>query len=172
MIEQTGTVIDTDATSLWVEPRAVSGCSSCGSAAGSCSTAVVSKLFAERRTRLQLPNSLAARTGDQVVIGIPESLLVRAALWAYLLPLLLMVGAALTVQQLGGTEGMQGLWGVAGLMAGFAGLRFRSRSACGGTSIQPRLLRFADQDQPVVLKVPLPSRTGVPEQGQNSLDNR
>lgn len=156
MIEQTGIVIDTDATSLWVETRAVSGCSSCSSAAGSCSTAAVSKLFAERRVRLRLPNSLAARTGDRVVVGVPEAVLVRAALWAYLLPLLLLIGAAWTAQQLGGSELIQGSAALVGLVAGFIWLRRINWGTGGQDPIQPRLLRFAGQV--TALRVPAPSR--------------
>ncbi len=171
MMEQIGTVIDTDATSLWVETQPVSGCSSCASSAGSCSTAVVSKLFAERRTQLRLPNSLDARTGDRVVIGIPERALLRAALWAYLLPPLLMIGAAATVQQLGGTETMQGLWGVAGLVAGFIWLRSMNRGQGGRDPIRPRLLRLASGSSGV--NVMPPSHSGAPpEQPANGFDDK
>lgn len=156
MIEQTGIVVDTDDTSLWVETRAVSGCSSCSSS--SCGTTAVSKLFAERRTRLQLPNSLAARPGDSVVIGIPEAVLVRSALWVYLLPLLVMIGAALAGQLLGGGEALQGLLGLAGLVAGFVlvgRLGGNPGQARGG--IQPRLLRLASKPPALLVTPPLHS---------------
>lgn len=151
MLEQTGIVTDTDATSLWVETRAVSGCSSCSS--GSCGTAAVSKLLGGKRTRLQLPNSLAARPGDTVVIGIPEGVLVRSALSAYLLPLLLMIGAALSGQLLGGGEMLQGLLALAGLAVGFMLVRRLSGNRADDRfGMQPRLLRLAARAPvPVVL---------------------
>lgn len=165
MIEQTGIVTKSNGATLWVETRTVSGCSSCAS--GSCSSAVVSKLFGERRQWLQLPNSLAARPGDAVVIGIPEAVLVRASLSAYLLPLLALVGAALMGRLLGAGEGLQGLLGLAGLVAGFLLVRRLSGS---GPHLQPRLLRLsATPPGGISVPVGMPSRQTVPG---NGLPNR
>ncbi|WP_260294442.1 SoxR reducing system RseC family protein [Sedimenticola hydrogenitrophicus] len=145
MIEQTGIVVATTDTTLWVETRQVSGCSACAS--GSCSSAVVSKLFGERRQRIQLPNTLAASTGDTVVIGIPEAVLVSASLWAYLLPLLVMIGAALTGRLLDAGEGVQGLMGLGGLVAGLMLVRRLTGGGSGGGAgdahLNPRLLRLS-----------------------------
>ncbi|WP_428634327.1 SoxR reducing system RseC family protein [Sedimenticola sp.] len=159
MIEQTGIVTDTDGNSLWVETRQVSGCATCAS--GSCSSAVVSKLFGERRQRLQLPNSLAARPGDAVVIGIPEAVLVRASLGAYLLPLLAMIGAALSGQLLEAGEGLQGLLGLLGLAGGFLLVR---RLTPGGPDLQPRLLRLSPAER-IQLPVSAVSRHRSPQNG-------
>ena len=56
-----------------------------------CTTSVVSKLFGIKRNRFKLENSLGAQPGEQVVIGIPDELLVQASVRAYLLPLLVMM---------------------------------------------------------------------------------
>jgi sigma-E factor negative regulatory protein RseC len=141
MIEQTGIVVATTDTTLWVETRQVSGCSACAS--GSCSSAVVSKLFGERRQRIQLPNTLAANTGDTVVIGIPEAVLVSASLWAYLLPLLVMIGAALAGRLLDAGEGVQGLLGLGGLVAGLMLVRRLTGGGVGDARLNPRLLRLS-----------------------------
>jgi sigma-E factor negative regulatory protein RseC len=155
MIEQTGIVTKSDAMHLWVETHRVSGCSTCAS--GSCSSAVVSKLFGERRQRIQLPNTLAASTGDTVVIGIPEAVLVSASLWAYLQPLLFMIGGALAGRLLDAGEGMQGLMGLGGLVAGLMLVRRLTGggSGVGDSRLNPRLLRLSVPDSGRAVSFPV-----------------
>ncbi|MEJ2694544.1 MAG: SoxR reducing system RseC family protein, partial [Candidatus Thiodiazotropha sp.] len=107
----------------------------------SCTTSVVAKLFGVRRNRLLLENSLGARPGDQVVIGIPDQLLVRASLMAYLLPLVVMLVITALGDMVGLNELLLSLLALGGLAMGFFTVRRVSR---GSTSqhYQPRLLRI------------------------------
>ena len=58
MIEETATVVAATPDHIWVEARARSACSSCGTQ-DSCATSSVSKLFGMRRQQLRLPNPVS-----------------------------------------------------------------------------------------------------------------
>lgn len=138
MLEETARVIDVTDDLLTAETESRSGCSHCS--ANSCTTSVVAKLFGVRRNRLVMKNSLGARPGDQVVIGIPDQLLVRASLMAYLMPLLFMLGVT-ALGELAGIDGfVLSLLALVGLALGFFTIHWASRSG-PSKRYEPRLLR-------------------------------
>lgn len=145
MLEETARVIEVRNGMLTAETESRSGCSHCGSG-GSCSTSAVAKLFGVRRNRLVIANSLGARAGDQVVIGIPNELLVRASVSAYLLPLLFMLGTTALGERLGLGEFLLSLLALGGLVMGFFTLGWFSRRRSGSQRYQPRLLRILASD--------------------------
>ena len=98
MIEETATVVAATPDHIWVEARARSACSSCGTQ-DSCATSSVSKLFGMRRQQLRLPNQFASSVGEQVIIGVEDQVMVTASLAAYILPVVLMIVAASREQQ-------------------------------------------------------------------------
>ena len=89
MIEETATVVAATPAHIWVEARARSACSSCGTQ-DSCATSSVSQLFGMRRQQLRLPNQFASSVGEQVIIGVEDQVMVTASLAAYILPVVLM----------------------------------------------------------------------------------
>ncbi len=152
MLEETVTVVAVQGDYLLAESQTRSSCSHCGSAS-SCSTSVIAKLFGEKKNLLRLPNSLEARQGDRVVIGIPDDLLVRASLWAYLLPLLSMIIATLVGNQIGAGDGAQVLFALAGLAGGFILQRRYTQGEKSRQQFEPKLLRIAGIE-PVKLEMP------------------
>ena len=138
MLEETAQVIEVKDGLLIAETESRSGCNHCSS--NSCTTSVVAKLFGVKRNRLVMPNSVDARPGDRVLIGIPDQLLVRASLTAYLLPLSVM----LLVTALGDLAGMEewllSLLALIGLAAGFFTVRWVSQGH-SSQAYEPRLLR-------------------------------
>jgi len=122
MLEETGTVVDLRDGMALVETRSRSACSACGS--GSCGTSVVSQLFGLKRNRLALDNALGASIGDRVVIGIPDAVLVKAALWAYLVPVALMVMATGVSDAFALGNMMQALCALLGLAGGLYLVRY------------------------------------------------
>lgn len=131
MLETSASVVRTADGRLWLETRSQSACSGCSSE--SCSTGVVGKLFGIKRNRFPLEADCDLKPGEQVVIGIPDGLLVRASVWAYLVPLLAMLLLAALAEVLGAGEGWQSLSASVGLALGFVLVRWASRSS------QPRL---------------------------------
>lgn len=139
MLEETARVIDVMDGMLTAETESRSGCSHCSTS--SCTTSVVSKLFGIRRNRLVMENSLHAKPGDQVVIGIPNELLVRASVMAYLLPLVAMLVVTAIGDTLGMNEILLSLLALAGLAMGFFIVRWAIRRGAS-QRYSPRLLRI------------------------------
>lgn len=149
MLEETATVIAARDGRLLVESESHSACSHCGSG-GSCGTSVVSQLFGSRRNRLELENTLGAQTGERVVIGIPDEILVQASVTAYLLPLLIMTLSAAAAESFGMSEGEQIVSALGGLVGGFFLVRRFSRGAATRRRFQARLLRVLGRNHETV----------------------
>ncbi len=143
MLEQDATVVESKDGEIWVEAISRSSCSSC--AAGSCSTSVVSKLFGLKQNRLQMRNTLQAKIGDKVIIGIPDSVLVKASIWAYLLPVVCMVLVTALALKQGYGDGIQVLAALTGLAGGFWFVGRVTRVGKQQGSFAPLLLRIKGQ---------------------------
>jgi len=143
MREETARVVDVKEGLLLAEAESRSACSHCASSAA-CTTSVVAKLFGGRRIRLVMANHLGARPGDQVVIGIPDELLVRASLLVYLSPLLSMLAVATLVEALAVNEMLLSVSALVGLTLGFLGVRWTIRRGAE-QRYRPRLLRVVAQ---------------------------
>ena len=141
MLETNGTVVEVDREFIWVETRPRSACSSCGT--GGCTTSVLARLFGARPSRLRLQNSLQARVGQQVVVGIPDSVLVNASVLAYLVPLLAMLFAGTVAAWTGLGELAQVAMILSGLLAGIALVGRITGSQRSRARYAPRLLRVA-----------------------------
>jgi sigma-E factor negative regulatory protein RseC len=139
MLETTAKVVRTGDGRLWVETRPRSACSGCSS--DNCSTAVVSKLFGSRRNRFPLETGCDLKPGERVLIDISDDLLVRASVWAYLVPLLVMILVAALAGALGVGEGWQSLCAIGGLALGFVLVRRISCSKSSQQRLKPRLRR-------------------------------
>jgi len=139
MLEHTGTVIDADAHSALVETVRRSACGQCG-AGDSCGTSVLAGLFRQRRHSVRVKHDLALNQGDRVVLGIPESALLRAAMCAYMVPMLLMIAFAM----LATLAGLVDLQVFAGSVAGlFSGLYLAGEIRTRSTATEIVLLRRA-----------------------------
>lgn len=93
MIEEQAQVVAVQGTRVQIHAEPRSGCSSCA-ASGSCGTSLLDRVFSRRALELWVESDLSVRVGDQVVVGIEEGVLLRAAALAYLVPLVLMILAA------------------------------------------------------------------------------
>ncbi|SEP99762.1 sigma-E factor negative regulatory protein RseC [Ectothiorhodospira magna] len=143
MIEETARVIAVDEPGFaWVETERKTACGTCSVNKG-CGTSVIAKLFGQRRTQVRVIDPVGVTLGDEVIIGLEESALVRGSLAIYILPLVcLLIGAALG----------QWLWAGYGelpvVLAGLAGLA-AGLGAVGGFT---RRIRRDPRYQPVVVR--------------------
>jgi sigma-E factor negative regulatory protein RseC len=118
MVEEIATVVDVDATGVWLQTKVVSTCQSC-SAQDSCTSGVVAKTMTRRNYRFFLAQTTPdLLVGQQVRIGIPEDVLVKSALLVYLLPLLMFIGSLAFAYAGGRSESIQLIVGIAGGGAG------------------------------------------------------
>ena len=93
MIEETAIVVTTADDSMVVEVQQQSACGTCSAKSG-CGTQIASSLFKSRAQQLELPNSIEARPGDRVILGIEEADILSGSIRLYLLPMLGLIGGA------------------------------------------------------------------------------
>ena len=99
MIEERARVIAVENGQLLLEAQTRASCSACAVKQG-CGTAVVSRWIGRKFTRFQAPNTVNARVGDEVVVGLAEEAMLKGSVLVYLLPLLAMIGFALLADSL------------------------------------------------------------------------
>lgn len=139
MITETGKVVAVRGNQVWVQTIRTSACQQCAARHG-CGQKALASVTGGRANRILVANSVAARVGDEVVIGIPEEALLGASFLAYAVPLLGLVAGSLAGHAMGGSGDLPALaGGIAGLAAGLAATRLRQRQK--GTGYEPRLLR-------------------------------
>jgi sigma-E factor negative regulatory protein RseC len=146
VIEESGQVVEVQGEFAWIESERTSTCGSCAVRKG-CGTSAIAKVLGQRRVRLRVLNRIHASVGDNVVIGIAESGLVRGSLAVYAAPLLGLFAGALAGQLLGKQLfGMASdLLAIAGAIGGFVAaliwLKRFSRNTEKDVTYQPVVLR-------------------------------
>ncbi|MCF7983575.1 MAG: SoxR reducing system RseC family protein [Thiohalocapsa sp.] len=120
MIEQQAIVIACRNDVADVEAVRASSCGAC-SVNGACGTSLLDRVLGRRPLRLSVPNGIGARVGDRVIIGVPEAALLRAAVAAYLVPLLGLIAGAIAGQEVGMLLGGEGAAAAASLLGGIGG---------------------------------------------------
>ena len=109
----TGIVTRLEGRFAWIEVHAEESCGSCKSQGG-CGSGLLG--LGARPRQYRLANDIGVKPGDAVTIAMAGGGVLRAALLAYLLPLVLGIGGAAGGAWLGGGDGPA----LAGLGAGLA----------------------------------------------------
>ena len=99
MIEETARVIAVENDQLLLEAQTKSSCGACEARQG-CGTSVLSKWVGRKFTRFQAANTVHARVGDEVVVGLAEEAMLKGSVFVYLLPLLAMIVCAVLADSL------------------------------------------------------------------------
>ena len=138
--------VDADATSgdsVWVETLQGSTCSGCA-ARSACGQGVMRRWFSRDSLCLELHrddgDDRLYAVGQWVEIAIPQGVVVRAAMLAYMLPILAMLLAVALGSALFASEALVLLAAVAGFVAGIVLARTLEAHYLGQRSCQPRLL--------------------------------
>ena len=140
MIEESATVVALEDNFAWVESERRSSCSSCAANKG-CGTATLQKVMGKKRAQLKAINQAQAQVGDRVVIGLQEQALLKGSLYAYILPLLLLLVAAFVFEQLFANEATTIFAGLGGLLLGFVILKFLMGNLAEDERFQTVVLR-------------------------------
>ena len=144
MIETPALVVSTDDTYAYVEPYSGGSCSSC-STTGSCGTAIFGKIFTQKPRVFRALNSIQAKAGEPVVIGLQEGVLLTSSLMVYMIPLLFIFAGAILASLAGSTRELQeqySIWGSGvGLAAGFAWIKWFHWRFATANKYQAEILR-------------------------------
>ena len=112
----------TEYSTVWVEAFQRSTCGDC-SASDACGQGVLGRWFARKQrhysVRCNASQASLLTVGQWVEIGIPDGVLVRAAVLAYLLPVAGMLFAAIAATWFSWVDWVVALCGLLGLYAGF-----------------------------------------------------
>lgn len=124
MIEERGRVVALEEGAVWVETLRQSACGACSAQKG-CGQSALAKMGQKpMHVRALTDDTLAV--GDEITIGIPEDILLKSSLMAYLMPLLAAFAVASAARYSMGTEGFIALGGLLGLALGFLGVHLHS----------------------------------------------
>jgi len=99
MIEERASVVSVEDDRIWVQTQRKSVCGACSARKG-CGTASLDQLFGHRRTQMMVSSELPVNTGDEVILGIEESTLLRGSLLLYGLPLLFLIAGAIVMSSI------------------------------------------------------------------------
>lgn len=126
MIEERGRVLSVEPGAVWVATIQQSACNSCQARAG-CGQSLLNRLGAGRRQgSVRALDTGRHKVGDEVVIGIPESAVLRGSTLVYVLPLLGLFLFSLLAQAIGLREPVVIAAGFAGMGVGFVLGRWRA----------------------------------------------
>lgn len=107
IVEEPGVVVSLKGNTASVAPVTVTepGCQSCASNS-SCGTSLLAPLFTSKQRLLVAENTIKARPGDEIIIGLNRTALVSASLMVYILPLIVLVLAAVAGEAFAQSSGL------------------------------------------------------------------
>jgi sigma-E factor negative regulatory protein RseC len=141
MIEERGRIVALQGNQAWVQTLRQNACQSCRARSG-CGQRALHELSGGKARQVRVDNALQAQVGDQVLLGIGETALLRASVLVYLVPVLGLLAGALVGDRVAGLgDGGTILAGALGMALAFLLVRMCQRHAITG------------QFRPVLLKV-------------------
>jgi sigma-E factor negative regulatory protein RseC len=146
-MRELGTVVAIEERSLWVETSRQTACGSCSAQKG-CGTSLLAKLFPNRqhfvRVLAQVDQISSLQVGQEVTIEVSDSLIVKASLIMYLVPIaLLLIGAAVGDTE-GGSDGYAILGAVIGMTAGLTLVRLHAWTGRNNPDLHPIIIDAGD----------------------------
>jgi sigma-E factor negative regulatory protein RseC len=150
MIEQQAVILSVDnqndnpqVSIATLEIERKTACGLCGKTRG-CGNAIWGKLFAHQSSAFKAQNTINAREGQSVIVGINEKALLKSALLLYLLPLATMLIAAIVAMQINNTDISAMIGAVLGLFLGWVWVKGYTTSNQYFLFQQPVILRLAN----------------------------
>lgn len=145
MLTEVARVVAVESDSLWVETIRKTTCGTCAAQKG-CGHGLMNQYASGRRSYIRvLPGVKHAsdcRIDDQVLISIPEEVILRGSMIAYLLPVMLMIAGAAAGAWLFPDiqDGAAAIGAFSGMGAGYLLVRLHSHVHRKDASFQPTLV--------------------------------
>ena len=143
MLIETGIVSAIQGNNVSVSTQNQLACSSC-KAVDSCGNGILEKFFAGKVFVTEMQNLIGARMGDRVTIHIPKSSVTKAALVVYILPLVVMILAALAASSIGVSENWTILSSLIGLLVGLFVTKYYNHKTLNRESFLPKMVSIID----------------------------
>ena len=143
MVEESVEVIAVEGNDLILQAQRKSSCQSCSVQKG-CGTSVLSQWLGKKLSHFQVENTVNAKIGDTLVVGIPESSLLKGSLVIYFMPLFTLFLGALLADWILLEIAYRDLWvGVSGLFGLYMGIRYSKivLERQLGANLRPVILR-------------------------------
>jgi len=145
MIEETALVKSVTGSLINVVTVQSSACHQCNEST-TCSTSVLSKFFGNKEIELQLESELTLETGDQVMLGIEEKMLLSLTMLMYFMPLcslflFALLGSFIEAYFALETEFLSIVMGVSGLVGGYFSIRVLIEKYLDPKNIKPVILK-------------------------------
>lgn len=146
MIEQSAIILalepKTNSQSLaTIEVVRKTACGLCGKTRG-CGNAIWGKIFAHKMTSFKAQNTIDAKVGQSVVVGINERAVMQSALLLYLVPLVMMLIGSILALQFNTSDAAAIVGAVIGLLAGFFWVKAHIEGRDYYQNQQPTILRL------------------------------
>lgn len=119
-------------------------CGLCGQTRG-CGNSIWGKLLNHKSVNFTAQNSINAKVGDNVIVGIDESALVKSAMLLYMVPLATMFFGAILASRLSALEAAPLLGAGAGLLVGFLWVKGHTAGRSYYQNNQPKILRLESE---------------------------
>ena len=125
-----------------IEIERKTACGLCGQTRG-CGNSIWGKLFGHQTTAFKAQNSINAKVGQSVVVGINETAVLKGALLLYIVPLFTLFVGALLASHFWQSDGITLLGAAAGLVSGLLWVKGHTLSNNYFRLQQPVILRLA-----------------------------
>jgi sigma-E factor negative regulatory protein RseC len=146
MIEERAQVLAVDGDTVLLQTQRQSTCGSCAVKSG-CGTSVLASVVGQKISQLRVTNTLGARPGDEVMLGLEEDALVTGSLLVYMLPLVLLLLGAMAGEGLAMYLGLDAeltpiVGGAGGFIVAVLLARRLLQKTRVGLQMQPVMLRI------------------------------
>lgn len=142
MIEESGRIVAVEEGAVWVESIRRAACDTC-SAKNGCGQSALAKLGQQHKNHVRALSPLDLSVGDEVVIGVPEDVVMKGTLVAYMMPLIFMLVAAVAADSVNAGDLWVTLAGLIGLGIGFGMVRLHFLKIRTDKRYQPVVLRMS-----------------------------
>lgn len=127
MLETRVLVMQTSPEATWVQPLQSGSCEQC--TGQGCGSSKLGQLFCSKPRQFQVDNPIDAQIGDEVVVSVREGAILRGIGLVYILPLVFLVVAAMSVSRISTNELYSAAAGGLGLLLGFVLAKWLSSPA-------------------------------------------
>ena len=143
MVEGIAQVVKIEGGSVWLVPEQGSSCSSCASASACGSRGIGTTASRLENRRFRIDNEAHLAVGERVVFGIRESVLLKASVTAYAIPLATLLFTGALAHWKFGSDLVTMASMVIGLVAGLGLSRLEAKRLQTKGELDPQFLRRA-----------------------------